>query len=141
MKALFLIIPFAILSSAMTYAQSCQLKVKITGIEKKEGDLIVAIFNSEEDFLKKDFKSLNEAVNNRDKVEVCFNSIPSGKYSVSVIHDIDRNGKLNSSVFGPPTEPYGFSNNIKGVFGPPSFEDTSFELKKDQEKILELKLF
>ena len=35
---------------------------------------------------------------------------------------------MNKSAFRRPTEPYGFSNNVRGSFGPPSFQAASFTL-------------
>jgi len=53
-------------------------------------------------------------------------------YSVSVYYDLDENGELNTGFLGIPSEPVGFSNNAKGSFGPPSFEDTKFKPSKNQ---------
>ena len=39
-----------------------------------------------------------------------------------------KNEKLDTNFFGIPKEQFGFSNNAKGRFGPPSFESASFEL-------------
>ncbi|MCB0747575.1 MAG: DUF2141 domain-containing protein, partial [Ignavibacteriae bacterium] len=42
--------------------------------------------------------------------------------------DENSNGEFDRSFFGWPTEDYVFSNYAEGNFGPPSFEDASFEL-------------
>jgi uncharacterized protein (DUF2141 family) len=42
--------------------------------------------------------------------------------------DSNKNEKLDTNFFGIPKEQFGFSNNAKGRFGPPSFESASFEL-------------
>jgi len=42
-----------------------------------------------------------------------------------VIFDENMDGKMNSFL-GIPSEAFGFSNNVKGLFGPPSFEKASF---------------
>jgi len=57
--------------------------------------------------------------------------LPSGTYAVGVFHDVDGNGALSKSFFGIPKEPFGFSNNVKGHFGPPSFMEASFSLTRD----------
>jgi uncharacterized protein (DUF2141 family) len=36
------------------------------------------------------------------------------------------NGKLDTNRLGIPTEGYGFSNNARNLFGPPSFAAASF---------------
>jgi uncharacterized protein (DUF2141 family) len=37
------------------------------------------------------------------------------------------NGKLDTNFLGIPKEGYGFSNGAKGLLGPPSFSDASFQ--------------
>lgn len=44
------------------------------------------------------------------------------------MHDENGNGKLDSNWLGIPSEPVGASNDARGQFGPPSFEDAAFEL-------------
>lgn len=49
-----------------------------------------------------------------------------GTYAVKAYVDRDGNGALNRGAFGAPSEPYGFSNDARGAFGPPSFADAAF---------------
>lgn len=51
-----------------------------------------------------------------------------GTYAIKIFHDVNGNGKLDTNFLGIPTEPYGFSNNAMGAFGPPSFEEASFRV-------------
>lgn len=44
-------------------------------------------------------------------------------------HDENGNGKLDRAVSGMPTEPYGFSNNIQGIFGAPEWEVVKFTIE------------
>jgi uncharacterized protein (DUF2141 family) len=57
--------------------------------------------------------------------------IPYGKYAVTIFHDVNGDTELNSNFMGIPKEPYGFSNNPRAMFGPPSFEQSLFEFKED----------
>ena len=52
--------------------------------------------------------------------------LPRGTYAVKAYVDRDGNGQLNRGAFGAPSEPYGFSNDARGAFGPPSFEQAAF---------------
>ena len=65
--------------------------------------------------------------------EVVFStdSLPAGVYAVRVMHDVNGNGDLDSNLIGMPTEPFGFSNNARGNFGPPTFSDTKFTVNGD----------
>ena len=51
-----------------------------------------------------------------------------GTYTVRVYHDENDNGELDISVLGVPQEAYGFSNDARGRFGPPDFEEAAFIL-------------
>jgi uncharacterized protein (DUF2141 family) len=55
-----------------------------------------------------------------------FADIPPGRYALAVVHDENMNGKLDTNAFGIPTEGYGFSNDVTGVFGAPAFSAASF---------------
>ncbi len=43
-------------------------------------------------------------------------------------HDVDSDGRLDTLPIGLPTEPYGFSNNARGTFGPPAWRQATFGL-------------
>ena len=54
---------------------------------------------------------------------------PAGRtYAVGLYLDVNGNNRMDKNFLGMPKEQYGFSNNAKGRFGPPSFEDASFNL-------------
>lgn len=54
-------------------------------------------------------------------VRASFDDVVPGTYAVKVFHDINSDGKLNTSWIGWPQEPYGFSNDAPVNTGPPSF--------------------
>jgi uncharacterized protein (DUF2141 family) len=51
-----------------------------------------------------------------------------GTYAVKIFHDADNDGTLDTNWLGIPSEPYGFSNDAMGSFGPPSFEQARFNV-------------
>ncbi len=50
---------------------------------------------------------------------------------IGIFVDKNYNNKMDRNLFGVPKEQFGFSNNAKGKFGPPSFEDASFTVSSD----------
>ena len=56
---------------------------------------------------------------------------PPGRYGVSVMHDRNANGKLDSNIVGIPTEPYGAIRHARGRMGPPAFEDAAVDVQGD----------
>ena len=57
--------------------------------------------------------------------------LPAGDYAVSAFLDENNNMKLDSNLFGLPTELYGFSRNARNPVGPPPFEAAAFRLGDD----------
>ncbi|HSK41756.1 MAG TPA: DUF2141 domain-containing protein, partial [Arenibaculum sp.] len=61
--------------------------------------------------------------------------VPAGRYGIAVLHDLDGDGALDRTVFGMPTEPFGFSNDAFGFMGPPEFDAMAFEVTDPVTKI------
>ena len=59
-------------------------------------------------------------------MEITFDNIQDSIIAVSVYQDEDSNGELDTNFLGMPSEPVGVSNDAKGIFGPPSYEDAEF---------------
>lgn len=117
------------------------LKIVIEGIEHSGGVIKLALFNTPEGFpgkMKKVYRRLESPIAG-ETVEFTIEMVPAGRYAVSVFHDENGNDSMETDVFGRPSEGYGFSNNAKGRFGPPSFEDASF-LTSDDPIVIRIKL-
>jgi uncharacterized protein (DUF2141 family) len=54
--------------------------------------------------------------------------LPSSKYAVAAYVDNNRNGRQDKNFLGIPKEIYGFSNDVRGMFGPPDFAAAAFEI-------------
>jgi uncharacterized protein (DUF2141 family) len=63
-------------------------------------------------------------------VTVTFAGVKTGACAVKVFHDVNNNGKLDTSWIGWPQEPYGFSNDAPVNMGPPSFKLAAITLKE-----------
>jgi len=60
---------------------------------------------------------------------VIFTGVPSGKYAIAILHDENDDLHMNKTALGLPKEGYGFSNNVMGAFGPPSYKRANFIYK------------
>jgi uncharacterized protein (DUF2141 family) len=126
---LFVIIILLGLSTSLINAQSSFIKVKVLGIEEIEGEISIGLFNDPDGFPKKRDNNLGVSVNvDSSSVEYTFIDLKNGEYAIAIYHDENSNGELDRSFFGMPTEDYVFSNYATGSFGPPSFEDSKFNL-------------
>ncbi|MEQ8661254.1 MAG: DUF2141 domain-containing protein [Gammaproteobacteria bacterium] len=72
-------------------------------------------------------------------VTVSTNALAVGEYAVRVFQDINGNGKLDTNLVGRPTEPWGFSNDASGTFGPPGWTAARFRLEADAVNEINLK--
>jgi uncharacterized protein (DUF2141 family) len=58
-----------------------------------------------------------------------FESIPARPTAISAFIDVDEDEELARGLFGIPTEPWGFSNNLTPFFGAPRFEDAVIDVR------------
>ena len=139
MRKLKLLVLMSLLSF-VAYGQA-RLEITIKKIKEHKGSIRVGLFNNENDFLKKVFTG-KIAKADADEVTVVFENLKPGEYAVSLIHDENENGELDSNMFGIPKEGFAFGNNAMGTFGPPSFEKAKVVLKNDNDvQVLQLKYF
>ena len=138
-KTLFILVLFA--NFSFTNSENPELVIEVVGLDNaKKGNLRIGIFKKE-GFLKPD-----KAVDGKivpvtsSTMKVTFKNLPIGTYGVAVVHDQDKNGKLSTNLVGYPTEPYGFSNNKYGNFGPPSFSDAAIKLEEGKTTEIKIKL-
>jgi uncharacterized protein (DUF2141 family) len=110
-------------------AQSDLIQAEITGLRSDKGQVVCALFASEADFPKRADKALAQIKSGISEGHaVCaFPGIAPGTYAVSVFHDENSNGKLDTNPLGIPREGVGASNNAKSRFGPPKFGAAAFQ--------------
>lgn len=112
-------------------AQAGELKLELEGKGMAGNQIRVAIYsaNAPEQF-PSDEKYYRGVVYEAasDRLTVLIPDLPSGKYAVAAYVDNNRNGKQDKNFLGVPKEMYGFSNNVRGTFGPPDFAAAAFEI-------------
>jgi uncharacterized protein (DUF2141 family) len=117
----------AILAQAQP-APANLIHVEIGGLRNNKGQVVCGLYSSADGFPKDGDKALaraESAVSNGHAV--CeFPEVKAGTYAVSVFHDENSNGKLDTNFMGIPREGVGASNNAKGHFGPPKFDAAAF---------------
>lgn len=106
------------------------VEVKIAGLRSDSGHAIIAIFRREGGFPShtKAWKTLSAPISS-GTASVLIPDLPAGAYAISVLHDENGNGQVDTNWIGLPAEGVGVSNNAKGFMGPPSYEDAVFHLK------------
>src|SRR5271166_5705939 len=104
------------------------IRVEIDRLRNDKVQVVCALFASAADFPKNGDKAVARTKSSISQGHaVCeFSAIPAGRYAVSVFHDENSNGKMDTNFVGMPREGVGASNNARGHFGPPKFEDAAF---------------
>lgn len=113
------------------------LEVTVKNIKELKGTIRAALYNNEKDFLENFVHGKTVKVTGNE-AKVVFENLKPGDYAVSVFHDENENEKLDSGFMGIPNEPYGFSNDAMGTFGPPSFEKAKVTLTSDKASVINL---
>jgi uncharacterized protein (DUF2141 family) len=118
---------FALAMSQAAWSSSpgVALDVNITKIKNSKGKLVVALFDSKEKFLKETVSEYSLEIADDGCAIARFEDIPPGTYAIAAYHDKNADGKLNTFML-VPREDYGFSNDARSMFGPPSFKSASF---------------
>lgn len=107
---------------------STGIKVDVTNLRSNNGFVLVSLFKDGAGFpdnSDKAFRRIKLGINDR-KATVVFTDVPPGQYAIAILHDENNDQKMNKNSLGLPKEGYGFSNNVIGAFGPPSFRRASF---------------
>jgi len=129
--------------SLLSNNEKCKsnLKIKIVGIKKKQGQLCLSLFNCKQGFPNNVNKAIEtcciEVTDNQATIN--FSNLEYGSYAVAVFHDENNDGILNFNWLGIPIEGFGFSQNPHILKGIPKFEDSAVMVNDDHRNI-EIKL-
>lgn len=117
-----------ILCTSFFYILSGQVTVniKVANLENNSGQIILNFTDGDSKQIKVLYRKITD-----NKCILTINDLKPGKYAFNYFHDENNNKELDTSIIGIPKEGYGFSNDANGVFGPPDFVDTIFEVKND----------
>lgn len=121
------------------HATDYSITVEIGNLQSDKGKVMIALYNSKETYMKTRYKDAIAVIGKDLKALSVFTGIPSGNYAISIFHDENDNNELDSNRMRIPTEPYGFSNNARGLMGPASYEDASFKVQEDVEMRVDVK--
>ncbi len=136
MKLVFWI--FSLMSIVMSPKASTEgtLYITVENVKKSQGKIMLAVYEEEENFLSEIiYRGVHQEVTQSGEVKVEIADLPYGTYAISLYHDVNSNEELDTNFMKIPKEPYGFSNNARGMFGPPKFKDAQFTFSKTEQEI------
>lgn len=106
--------------------------VTVTNIPGAKGNLLVGLYDSEKSFLKKPYKNSPKIpITGTGNITATIENVVPGTYAISVIQDLNKNGKLDKSIVGMPKEPLAFSVIREIPRGRPKFGPCSFQVGEE----------
>ena len=118
-----------------------KLSLSITDLRNNKGHVLITVYKDGVGYPEDVDKAVRRAkltITNKTAT-VSFVGLASGNYAIAILHDENDDGKMNINFLGLPKEGYGFSNNVMGNFGPPSFSKASFLYNANQSKTISIK--
>ncbi len=115
---------------AAPIALASDLTVTVESIAQTQGTIVLGLFDEASYNGDGAVDGANLKVEGND-VTVTFEGLEPGEYAVKLYHDINDDGEMNTNPFGMPTEPFAFSNDAKGRFGPAKWDAAKFSVSAD----------
>ncbi len=127
---------FAGLALSAGPALAGDLVVEVTLPEGATGMVYAGVYDAEASFPKQGAERAGKMVKAEGRsARLVFTGLPAGRYALSAYLDGNGNAKLDTNVMGIPKEPYGFSRNARGSFGPPAFAEAAVDHDGGDRKI------
>lgn len=125
-----------LLLAAPLPAGAAELVIRVVGLRSAMGEVHFAIYDTPELFPTYEGRVARGHVPARAGGTVIrLPGVSTGRYAVAIFHDENGNGSFDQGFLGIPLEDYGFSNNARGFFAPPSFESAAFDIGEPSAEI------
>lgn len=126
---------FAVSASAMDAAT---LGIEIRGVRAETGKVHLALFESADGFPDDFTKAVKIVSVNAEsgtmRLEIA--GLPPGDYAFAYFNDANNNDELDRGAFGIPREDFGFSNDPRITRGPPTFNQSKFDVGMPRTNVI-----
>ena len=122
--------------------QGYTLTLQVEGVNEQDGNIGVLVFNSPKGWAEDRQAALKDITvpAHQGTVTVTIPGLPAGQYGVAVVHDVNKNHKLDKNWMGKPTEQWGLSNNPHATLKTPSYDTCKFALNGDMELHIKMQM-
>ncbi|MYL96704.1 DUF2141 domain-containing protein [Novosphingobium sp. FGD1] len=112
------------------------VQVTVTQLRSAKGQVLACLTARADAFpdCHKDPLARKLTIPAAEQVVLDFGAVPQGRYAVSVIHDENANGKLDTRLI-IPREGYGFSRDAAVRMGPPSFDRAAVSVEGEAVRL------
>lgn len=112
-------------------AQALDLTVEVINPKSPQGAILAAVYAGAEGWLQGSKAAAAQRVPVADTTVLVFRNLRPGLHAISLFHDENGNGVMDTTVIGLPVERYGFSRDARANLGPPGFADAAIDLQAD----------
>jgi uncharacterized protein (DUF2141 family) len=114
-------------SSATSAASGINIDVQFSGLRNAKGQIIVCLATNPKTFpdCSTDPNAQKKAIPAANGGSVRFSNVAPGTYAIAVVHDENKNAKMDLRLF-LPKEGWGLSRNPKMRMGKPKFSSSAF---------------
>ena len=126
---------FTVLCPALSQAAACQnpptttrLEIVVEGVNSSRGQMAGSLYpgDSSQFLLKDGALKVWRVPAQMPETHMCIWLPGPGTYAFAVYHDANSNGKWDHNLLRQ-IEGFGFSNNPRTLFSPPSYDQVKFE--------------
>lgn len=110
-------------------ARAGDLNIEVSVLGDRPGNVMAALFDKAEGFPRGTPLRTAMVKSVQGKANLQFAGLPKGDYAISAFLEENSNNKLDTNLFGIPTELYGFSRNARRRSGPPPFVEAAFRVE------------
>lgn len=108
------------------------LTVIVTGLDGRQGQIVLLVYDSEENFLRAPFRQKTIGLSGHDSLSAVFSALPEGRYALAGFHDENGSSSLDTTLLGSLDEQLVFSLGATSPIGAPMFDDASFRLEGER---------
>jgi uncharacterized protein (DUF2141 family) len=129
-------------TAAVTVATTpdSSLNVSVAGLRNYKGNILICLTANSTVFpdCSKDPNAVKRSIKAASAHSISFADVAAGTYALSLVHDENGNGKLDTSL-AIPKEGFGFSRNPRIMFGPPKFKSAAFAINGAAAQSVQMK--
>jgi uncharacterized protein (DUF2141 family) len=125
-----------------TPASADDLRILVLGIGSEQGEIRCLLFRGSEGFPLDAERAIKTASYPAvmPMLTCTFADVEPGRYAVSVVHDENGNGEMDSNFVGSSKEPWGVSNNVRAGKRAPKFMDALIRVEPPHAADFEITL-
>jgi uncharacterized protein (DUF2141 family) len=125
--ALTLVLGLSLTTSGLSATDGSSVDVSVSGLRNMKGQLMVCLTRNPKAFpdCSKDASAIKKLVPAIQASNFSFDNVAPGTYAIAIVHDENKNNKMDLSLF-IPKEGFAFSRNPTITVGPPKFKSAAF---------------